>query len=299
MIKRFGLLAILSLQVLLSQAWADSRLDKIRETQTIIIGYFDGDFPFTYQNPQQHTTGFGIDLANVISQSIAKELKLNSITLKFQKLTHENRFDLLNQGKADISCGTHSNIPSHHQSINFSHNFFVAKSRLLVPIQSDIKGYKDMEGKRVGFVKNSPIMNTLSSKAKQFKFGEMREVASLEEGLNLMEHKELEAFVEADILLQSALAQKNLNHRYHFVGQALTIEHYACILPFNDKTFKETVDYILALYYLNGSAERLFKQWFLAPIETENGQKVTLNFELSPSLKRLYDFPNDRPIGSE
>lgn len=290
-------LAFLAL-LISSQAFsAPSRLDKIRDTQTLTIGYLGDDIPFSYLNSQKELIGFGVDLSHYLAESMAKALNVKEITIRPQQITLENRFDAVNQGLIDISCASHSNTPSRQKIVNFSHNYFVARGRLLTRNDSGIKNYKALADKKVGALANSSAFDSLSRKSNQFKFAEVLELHSREQAIEMLDRGELDGFADDDVLINSLIASMGKSDQYQFIGQALTVDHYACILPHGDQAFKELVDSQMGILFFDKEIHKIFERWFLSPIDMSNGDKITLNFPLNDSLEKMYSFPDDNPIG--
>ncbi|MDO4435588.1 MAG: amino acid ABC transporter substrate-binding protein [Cardiobacteriaceae bacterium] len=292
----FSILTLGSL-LLSESALAGSRLDKIKETKTLLVGYLTEDFPFTYQNGQGQIQGFGINLSEEIRAFLEKEHGISGLKIVPVPFDNGNRFTMTQNGEMDISCSSHSNTPERKQLVNFSNNFFVSRLRLAVRNDSSIKSYKDIEGKTVAVERSTPAADLIESKKRQHKFGKIVQTDGREENLDLLLKGEVDGVFEEDILLSGIAALKGKSDQFKFVGPALSMDYYACMLPKDDAELKSAVDAALAQYFLSNKVNALYQQWFLEPIDIGNGKKVNLNFELSSAIKQLYSTPNDRAIG--
>jgi glutamate/aspartate transport system substrate-binding protein len=64
------------------------------------------------------------------------------------------------------------------------------------------------------------------------------------------------------------------------------------MLPRGDAAFKAVVDRTLADYFKSGAIIATYDKWFRKPIPPKG---VTLDFPLSPPLRKAFDKPTDSP----
>lgn len=287
---------LLGLVIISHWAIADDRLDKIRATNTLIVGYETNNFPFTYHNPEGKVQGFSVELVEAIRLHLSETMNLPQLSIKAIPIDDQNRFNLLNEGKIDITCSTNKNLESRKQLINFSNNYFVSRIRLAVPTHSNIDGYKDLEGKKVAVERSTDLADLIEKRKKQFNFAEIVETSSAEESLQMLLKGEVDGVFESDIVISSTSALSNQADKIKFVGAALGFDHFACMMPKNNDHFKAEVDQALSHFFLTGKIDSVYQRWFLEPIQTSNGKTVTLNFELSSGTQALYSQPNDRAV---
>lgn len=287
--------ALLISALLALTAHADTRLNTIKQRAELRIGYVVDDFPFNYELNGQ-PTGYGIELSKLIADKITYQQKLPELKLIFQPITLQNRFDLVNNGQVDIACGAHSNTVERKKIVNFSHNYFLARSRLLVNQQSGINSYGDLQGKRIGVTKGSLGESVLRQRKHKFKYQTLNPYPSYEPMIASLLNGENEAAIGDDVLLKSLLAIQGDAASWKFVGPAVTLDRYACILPHQQNDFKAAIDGALATLSVTGELEKLFNRWFQEEIESPKG-KVNLNFEFSVAMQSLYSRPTDTAVG--
>src|SRR4029450_833470 len=68
---------------------------------------------------------------------------------KYQPVTPENRFDLVNSGEIDLECGSTTNSFERRKTYAFSPTMFVTGTKLLVRRGSGIRNFRDLQGKTV------------------------------------------------------------------------------------------------------------------------------------------------------
>ena len=100
------------------------------------------------------------------------------------------------------------------------------------------------------------------------------------------------AFFEDDILLTGLAANSRDPASWAIGTEAYSIDPYALMLPRDDTAFKQLVDRTLAQYYKSGAIMATYDKWFSKPIPPKG---VTLNFPMSPALKKAYANPTDSP----
>lgn len=274
-----------------------NRIDTIRSKETLTIGYGPNDFPHTYPNQQSEIQGFDMDLMKAIHAAFAQKLNIPKLKLKLVAIDKNTRFEFIQNGNIDLTCAAHSNTIIRKETFDFSRNYFVAKVRLIVPKNSNIDGYKDLADKKIAAVKGNLAHDLITNKAKQYKIGEIITVASREEILTMLNDGSIDGGIDDDILLLGSSANMGMLDKFKFIGPALSIDNYACILPKDDPEFKAIVDEALDNLYYSNEIDKIYQKWFLEPIDNINGEKVNLNFELSPAIKSLYTTPHDRAIG--
>ena len=74
--------------------------------------------------------------------------------------------------------------------------------------------------------------------------------------------------------------------------EAYSIDPYALLLPRGDAAYKKVVDDALTRVFKSGDAMKIYEKWFQKPIPPKS---ITLNFPLSPALKKAIATPTDSP----
>jgi len=110
----------------------------------LIVGVKTDTFPFGYINENGEYAGYDIDLAKLIATDIfGKPDKV-----EFVPVTASDRMMKLYSGEIDMIIATMSITPSRLKLLDFSDPYYIAGQALLVNTGSDIKGIRDLEGKK-------------------------------------------------------------------------------------------------------------------------------------------------------
>ncbi|KAI1693229.1 bacterial extracellular solute-binding protein, family 3 domain-containing protein [Ditylenchus destructor] len=109
----------------------------------------------------------------------------------------------------------------------------------------------------------------------------------------LLESGRADAFVmDGSILAANAAKSKNPKD-FKIVGEVLSVEPIACMLPKGDAKLKKAVDDSIVRQIKDGSLAKLYDKWFTQPIPPNN---VNLNMPVSEGTKAAWANPNDKPM---
>jgi polar amino acid transport system substrate-binding protein len=118
-------LALLAPSGLSSPAAAD-RLDTIRSTAKLTLGYRLDSRPFSYKDATDAPAGFSVVLCQKVAEEIKTELNLPSLTVEWSPVPVDNSSLALQQGKIDLLCGPDTVTLSRRQEVSFSIPIFAS-----------------------------------------------------------------------------------------------------------------------------------------------------------------------------
>jgi len=118
------LTALLTLAIA-TPALAAGTLDKVRESGKLTLGYRADARPFAFTDGGK-PAGFSVALCQYIADAAKLELKLPNVQVEWVPLTAANRFELLQQGKIDLSCGTDTPTLDRRANVDFSIPIFLS-----------------------------------------------------------------------------------------------------------------------------------------------------------------------------
>src|ERR1043166_5581495 len=130
-------------------AGAETTLEKVKSTGTLVIGTRTGSPPFAYVNKNNEWVGFSIDLVEqLVKPAVEKEVG-KAIKIEKKESTPPTRIPLLTSNAVDLIAGTMTDTPERRQSVEFSLTFFYTGAQFLVKKGSPIHGINDIGGKRI------------------------------------------------------------------------------------------------------------------------------------------------------
>lgn len=119
-------------------------LEIVNNRNKIIVGVKTDTFPFGYIDENGEYAGYDIDLAKLIAKNIlGSEDKVEFVTV-----TASDRMMKLYSEEVDMIIATMSITPSRLKLLDFSDPYYIAGQALLVNAGSEIKGIRDLEGKK-------------------------------------------------------------------------------------------------------------------------------------------------------
>ena len=272
----------------------DGTLKKIRDTNTITIGYRESSVPFSYLNSDGKPVGYAFEVCRAVGEAVKKELNLKDLTVRYQPVTSANRVPLIQNGTVDIECGSTTNSLVRQREAAFGLNYFGIQVSAAVKKSSGIKTFKDLDGRNVAVTSGTTSVALLKNFAKtegiRVRFLMTKDFA---EAMQLVVNGRADAFVIDDVLLAGQIANVDNPDDYMILDASLSREPYAAMFRKNDPAFKALVDRTIMDMFKSGRMAELYKTWFESPIPPKN---VNLNFPMNAYTKELFASPNDKGI---
>jgi glutamate transport system substrate-binding protein len=228
---------------------AGSTMAKIQDRGEITIGVKYDVPPFGFKNPQSgEIEGFDVDMGKLIAQELGVEPK-------FVEAISDNRIPFLQQGEVDLILSTMTINQERDTEIEFSEPYYIARGRILVPGDSDIKGIEDLAGKRVCTALGSTYEETLREQAPD---ADLKLVDTYSECLELLQNGAIDAISTDDVILTGMIIQDDT---LKMVGDELTTEPYGAGIKEGDKEFQKFVSDTLEAAQADGRWEEAFQKW--------------------------------------
>jgi ABC-type amino acid transport substrate-binding protein len=228
---------------------AGTPMAELQEKGEIAIGVKFDVPPFGFKNPQTNQLeGFDVEIGN----EIAKDL---GVKPRFIEAISDNRIPFLKEGTADLILSTMTINAERDKEIDFSDPYYVAKGRILVPKDSDIKGLADLSGKTVCTALGSTYEETLREEAPR---AERKLVDSYSECLELLQNGAVDAVSTDDVILTGMIIQDD---SLHLVGEELTTEPYGAGIREGETELREYVNGVLDEMKSDGRWERIYQKW--------------------------------------
>jgi glutamate transport system substrate-binding protein len=228
---------------------ADSTLGKIQQRGEITIGVKFDVPPFGFKNPQSgEVEGFDVDMGKIVASELGVEPK-------FVEAISDNRIPFLQQGEVDLILSTMTINQERDTEIEFSEPYYIARGRILVPGDSDIKGIEDLAGKRVCTALGSTYEETLREQAPD---ADLKLVDTYSECLELLQNGAIDAISTDDVILTGMIIQDDT---LKMVGDELTTEPYGAGIKEGEKEFQKFVSDTFAAAEQDGRWEDLYQEW--------------------------------------
>ena len=251
-------------------------LDRIRQTKTIRIAYRQDAPPFSYKDTLGEPAGLIVDLCKAVAENISQQLALSSLSVAYVPVTATDRFEAIQQHKADLLCEPTSVTLSRREVVDFSITTFVDGASLMIRPDGP-RSLQALAGRKIGVLAGTTTEQELrESLAAAGLTADIIPAKTHTEGLAMLDDDKISAYF-ADrsilaILIRSSKAPENLT----LADVYLTVEPYALALPHGDEDFRLDVDRALSHIYRSGALEPMFERAFGS------------NFKAGPILQTLY-----------
>ena len=274
-------------------AQANDTLAKIKSSGAVTFGVRESSgLGYTLGNGKY--VGFHTEMGENVLKDIQKQLGLAKMEIKYKPVTSQNRIPLVQNGTVDIECGSTTNNLGRQKDAAFAYTTYVEEVRILTKANSGINGIADLKGKTVATTTGTTSVQTLR-KNKRAEGLDFKEITGKDhaDSFLLLESGRADAFVmDGSILAANAAKSKNAKD-YKMVGEVLSVEPIACMLPKGDAKLQKAINDSIARQIKDGSLAKLYDKWFLQPIPPNN---VSLNMPASESTKAAWANPNNKPM---
>lgn len=287
-----GVALALMLSVTAIAAHAEDVLTRIRDGKAITIAYREASFPFSFLDQDKKPVGYTIDLCLKIVDALKQQLKLPQLSIAYVPVTSSNRIDMITTGKADLECGSTTNTAERRKRVDFTIAHFMAASRMIVRVDDNIKNWPDLRNKKVATTKGATSVQSLVDRGQVRSLNmTILEGRDHDESFKMVVDKAADAFAMDDVLLYGLRATAKNPSAYAIVGEPLTTEPYAIMLPKGDPAYKALVDREMGRIIHDGEMHKLYTKWFLSPIPAKNN--LTLNMPMGYLFRESLRFPSD------
>ncbi|ANG98692.1 ABC transporter [Brucella pseudogrignonensis] len=269
----------------------DGTLAKVKDTNTITIGYQEASMPFSYLDGNQKPVGYSIDLCLKIADAAKVAAGVPDAQTAFVPVTSANRIPLLLNGTIDLQCGSATNNEERQKQVAFVNSHFLATNRILSKKSAPVMTVADMQGKPVVSAAGTVGLNILNQLNNSEDLG-MRVMSGKDtaEAFLILESDRAVAYVMDDVLLAVFAARSKNPDDYIMSTETLSKpEPYGLIIRKDDPAFKELADKVTAEIYQSPEIETIYAKWFQSPIPPND---LNLNYAMSAELKNAFAHPS-------
>ncbi len=271
-------------------------LKTILDRGTIQIGVRDRSVPFSYLNRAKQPIGFSVDICHGIATDVAAALHRDliepdapawqkGVRIVYVPVAPDERLAKVVSGAIDLECGTTTASDERAKTVAFSPIFFLAGTKLMVPVVSGIGSYRDLAGKTVAVsagTTNSEALKRLAARVTPPP--RVQETPDLAAAYALLASGKAAAFASDDVLLAGQIATQPEGKRFHIVGDYLSYEPYGIMLRRDDPEFSALIRHSFERMAAEGTLHALYNRWLTRRLP--DGE--ALNLPLSPHLQEMY-----------
>ncbi|WNC94785.1 amino acid ABC transporter substrate-binding protein [Paraburkholderia sp. FT54] len=296
MFKTAGLLATAIAGIgLTSAAHADtpSRLDRIKQTGTLSVGYPTSSLPFAYLDNAHQPVGYSVEICQRIADHLKKDLALPEIKIRYVPVTSATRLPLLQNGTIDLECGNTTNTVERHKLVSFSPTTFVTKVVLMARKDSnlDVNSPAAFAGKTVTSLAGGLDLQIIQQISNQQHLNiSVLPVNDTAASFIAVKTGRAMAVSTDDGLAYALVATSGAPQDYTIGTKAMLLAPYGIVEPKDDARFKQAVDNAVLDLMKTKQIVPLYEKWFNSPVPPAG---VNLKYPMSAELKHAIEHPSD------
>jgi ABC-type amino acid transport substrate-binding protein len=251
-------------------------LDHIRQQKTIRIAYREDAPPFSYKDSAGKPAGLIVDLCKSVADKLKGQLNLPSLKIAYVTVTASDRFEAIQQHKADLLCEPTSSTLTRRELVDFSIATFVDGASLMIRPDGP-RNLQALAGQKIGVLAGTTTEQELRGTLKDAGItAEVIPAKTHTEGLAMLDDAKISAYFADRSILLGLIKDSKQPDKLALADVYLTIETYALALPRGDTDFRLQVDRALSHIYRSGELNPMFEQAFGS------------NFQAAPMLQTLY-----------
>ena len=203
-----------------------------------------------------------VDLCRSVAKHIGEQLNVSDLKVSYVLVTAANRFDAIENGKADLLCEPTSETLSRRAQVDFSIPTFVDGASLLVGADAPAD-FAALSGKKIGVLAGTTTEQSLrDTLARAGLVADITPAKTHQEGLAMLDKGEIVAYF-ADRAILAYLASKSADpSKLRLANNYFSLEPYALALPHGDEDFRLAVDRALSHIYRTGEIAIVFAHTF-------------------------------------
>ncbi|WP_454917652.1 amino acid ABC transporter substrate-binding protein [Xanthobacter sediminis] len=260
-IRLLALMVALLAPAMIAPAAADT-LERVAASQTFRIGYRHFAPPYSYSASNGQPAGYIVDLCREVAAGVQKALKLPKLNIEYVKVSAEDRFEAVHDGRVDILCEPSSMTMSRRALVDFSLPTFLDGAGV-VTADTPVKGLEELSGRRIGVLKGTTTEETLRATLGQMHMNAaITTVDDHPAGLKMVADGTLDAYFGDRGILYYLIANGPYAGKLVLSDQYFTFETYALALPRGDQPFRLLVDSTLADLYRTERIRDIYARTF-------------------------------------
>ncbi len=236
-------------------------IDRITKDKIVRIAYRADAPPFSYDSAGK-PAGYLVELCQAVVQHLAKQLKLPPLGIDYVTVTAANRFDAIQQGKADLLCEPTTATLSRRKMVDFSVATFVDGASLMISPDGP-QDLQALAGRDIGVLGGTTTEEALRRSLADAGINATVVPAKTHaDGLALLDEGKVSAYFADRSILMGLIPQSKAPDKLRLADVYLTIETYALALPRGDDDFRLEVDRALSRIYRSGEISGILQRTF-------------------------------------
>ncbi len=253
----FSLIAVLAF----SQTAAAGTLDEMRERGTIRIGVRQDARPFSFYNELGEPSGYTIELCRAVSVRLKAAAGLPELKIEYVKVTAEERFDAVKEGRIDLLCGATTITLSRREQVSFSSPVYVTGAGILFRVEGP-QSFAELEGHKIGVRSGTTTERALIETIERLGIKtEILRFADHQLAVEALAAKDISAYF-ADRAILVEMLKTIQSNGLKLSESVLSVEPYGLALRRGDEDFRLAVDRALAQIFRSAELTKIYRGTF-------------------------------------
>jgi glutamate/aspartate transport system substrate-binding protein len=238
-------------------------LKRIQENKVINMGHRETSIPFAYMDDNGKPIGYSIDICMKIVEEIRNTLGDQDIAVRFVPVTGQTRIALMANGTIDLECGSTTNNLTRQKQVSYLPTTFITGTKIATRKDSGINNVDDLNGKILGVSAGTTNEKALKAYIEANNLDtKVVEVKDHSQGWLALETNRIDAYGSDDVLLYGLISKSKDPGQYTVVGDYLSFDPYAIMVPRNDSTYQRLGTAVVAELMRNGELQEMYAKWF-------------------------------------
>jgi glutamate/aspartate transport system substrate-binding protein len=265
-------------------------LAAIKKEKVVKLGYRESSPPFSFLDQAGRPIGYSLELCQAVVEDIGIEVDDPALRIGYVKVTSDDRFQAIIDGKIDLECGSTTANLERRKQVAFSPLIFVAGTKLMVPKTTTGTAPADFKGKTVVVTKGTTNEQAMHAVDAKFNLG-LNFVVSPdhEQSYQILADGKADAFATDDVLLSGLIARHKSQDRFRVVGDFLSYDPYGIMFRKGDPQLTAVVERAFRRLGSNRDLIPLYNKWFVARLPTGERMGISISPQLEESFKALDD----------
>jgi polar amino acid transport system substrate-binding protein/glutamate/aspartate transport system substrate-binding protein len=249
----------------LADGSSTSTLDGIRQGKVIRLAYREDAPPFSYKDNLGEPAGYMVDLCKAVADKLTEQLNLPSLSVIYVPVTAADRFDAIQQHKADLLCEPTSATLSRRELVDFSIATFTDGASFMIRTDSPlaVRDLQAFAGRKVGVLAGTTTEQALRNSLKDAGVtAEIIPAKTHADGLAMLDDDEISVYFGDRSILAYLIKESKAPEKLALADKYLTVEPYALALSHGDDEFRLAVDRALSRIYRSGQIDAIFDHAF-------------------------------------
>jgi ABC-type amino acid transport substrate-binding protein len=259
----WGMMTALVMATTASAAGAPGdTLDRIRQDKTVHIAYREDAPPFSYMNDSGKPAGFMVDLCQAVVEKLSQQLNVPLLSIAYVPVTALDRFEAIQQHKADLLCEPTSATLARRKLVDFSVSTFVDGASLMIRPDGP-RNLPALAGQKIGVLAGTTTEEALRNSLKNAGLtADIIPVKTHTAGLAMLDEAKISAYFADRSILTILIKNSKMPADLTLADVYLTVEPYALAMSRGDEDFRLEVDRALSRIYRSGEIGPILDRTF-------------------------------------